>query len=176
MYYSRIEESGNGLILRRSSSIKIYYWLILVFGIICLLPGLLLIFDPETGITANFVLGFGLVFCAGALLLNDMRKKIPEKIEFFNQEQLVKVSGHRKEHLFNYSEIDHIFKRTTRDGSTMSVLKKDGSVWDLMSSNSRRGAQKNLSLLREKIKLTSQITPELQYLLPDSFQKYENAG
>jgi hypothetical protein len=176
MYYSLIEDSGNGLILRRNLTLKILYWLILVLGILFLLPGLLLILDPDTGITANFFLGFGLVFFAGAILLNDMRKKIPEVIEFLNKEQVVKIRGNYKEHIFSYNEIEHFFTHG-RNGYTICLMKKDGSIWDLMSLNSSKAVEKKLSLLREKIKIRPEtILPEIKYLLPPSFQKHENAG
>jgi hypothetical protein len=177
MYYPVIEEVPGGLSLRRNKTLLIFYWLLLIFSIICLLPGFLLIFDPETGIAANFVLGFGLILLTGAILLNDLRKKFPERIVFSNQEQLVRIPGRQKEHVFMYSDIDRFIIRSKSAGYIISLRKKDGSVWDLMSGNSSRSADRKLAVLKEKVQIIQDHnTQKIQYLLPPAFTKNERAS
>jgi hypothetical protein len=177
MYYPVIEEIPEGLSLRRDKTLLIFYWMLLVLSIIFLLPGFLLIFDPETGIATNFVLGFGMVLSAGAVLLNDLRKKFPERIVFSNHKQLVSIHGSQKEHAFLYSDIDRFITRPKRAGYIISLRKKDGSVWDLMSGNSSGNAERRLAVLKEKIQIRQDHdTQKIQYLLPPAFKKNQSAS
>ncbi|MFL5729763.1 MAG: hypothetical protein ACJ75J_09790, partial [Cytophagaceae bacterium] len=117
----------------------------------------------------------GLMLITGAMLLSDMGDKLPLSIEFNNRDLLVKIKGNKDEHVFSYAEAERFLIRNLRSASIISLRKKDGSIWDLMSFNSFARTEKTQALLQEKISLGKEsLSKQPVNSLPVGITKYES--
>lgn len=163
----------NSVILVRSRiSERILSAIILSFGIPALIAGILMIIFPEGEAYFQYAIaGFGLVFTSGGIMLLT-QLNAPERIIFNNSEgriRLIEKNGENCE--IPYQDIDKFqvnkFKaQRSRESFNVDMIKNDGAIWTLFSSQSSKKADSFYTEIMENIDLSIKSESEISYTTP----------
>lgn len=167
MRYTIFKDNEKELVIRKSLLVIILYYLLLVAGILFILPGILLLFTPDTSFFTNYILGFGLIILSAAILVKITEKKFPLELRFDHQKQMVSVKSHKKKFRLGYGEIKSFrtFKKK-EDGYMLYFECKTGAQWDLVVLREKEKAEQLANRMNGLILHSQVIAPEEEEL-PD---------
>ena len=80
MTYKIKSSDDSSTILVQSSFINVIFYIVLIFGITTLFPGLLIVLSGEQSGPELGLLGFGMVFFFSSLLLRRIKKSMVQKM------------------------------------------------------------------------------------------------